>query len=421
MRPGIDETLTVQGWVVGRDRSAYEVEIRAQRASRRAAPLGVRRPDVVSQVEGATHEACGFKVLLEAAGSGASRLDLDARLEGGTRIRLGAIDVKLRPDGASTHAPDSETPISWSVGAVGMVERASRCSSGETGWLFLRGDSNEVVGQHTGAVKLRKEAQHAWGRLLTERMVPPSGWVRPGSCSSRPTRSRFIPSTCRDACDLLSVGRFTTSWTWRAPCSRRSSACWTIFARRKRRAGSTREQTPIGTTAARMSHTDACAASSSDGESAFRRSTRATLRWSEESAPGDLGRKWYPAPIHSPVVRAEATERRRRLRSDNGIHNHGRVTIFEQDERVGPSCVIFGESFAEQILLFLKETFRRLCVRSSTSMLIEEVLEQERPDVVLSLPVERFLVRVPDDRDALAKLDSAARAKRGHLDPYTAV
>jgi hypothetical protein len=140
----------------------------------------------------------------------------------------------------------------------------------------------------------------------------------------------------------------------------------------------------------------------------------ATLRWSEQAAPGDLGRKWYPAPIHGSVVRAEFTERRGRLRFDNQVHNHGRVMIFEQDELVGPSCVVFGESFAEQMLSFLKETFRRL-VFVHTSMLVEEVLEREAPDVVLSLPVERFLLRVPDDRDGLARLDATAREKGGRL------
>src|ERR1700753_2838649 len=99
---------------------------------------------------------------------------------------------------------------------------------------------------------------------------------------------------------------------------------------------------------------------------------------------------------------------------DNEVNNHGRVKIFERPDSRAPTCVVFGESFAEALLLFLRESFSRL-VFVHTSMFVDEILEQEQPDVVLSIPIERFLVRVPDDEDALMKLGATARAKHGEL------
>jgi hypothetical protein len=103
---------------------------------------------------------------------------------------------------------------------------------------------------------------------------------------------------------------------------------------------------------------------------------------------------------------------------DNEVNNHGRVKIFERPNPDAPTCVVFGESFAEALLIFLRESFRRL-VFVHTSMFIDEIVEQERPDVVLSIPIERFLIRVPDDTDALMRLQATVRAKGGKL-PWSA-
>jgi hypothetical protein len=53
-------------------------------------------------------------------------------------------------------------------------------------------------------------------------------------------------------------------------------------------------------------------------------------------------------------------------------------------------------------------------------MFVTETLEQERPDVILSLPTERFLIRVPDDANALAELRATTLRKGGEL-PWPAL
>jgi hypothetical protein len=138
------------------------------------------------------------------------------------------------------------------------------------------------------------------------------------------------------------------------------------------------------------------------------------LQWSEHMVAGDLGGKVEPEEIKGPTIRIRVEPERGRPKFDNGITNHARVMKFEREGEPGLSCVLFGESFADYLLVFLKETFQRL-VFVHTNLLVEEVIAAERPDVVLSLPLERFLIRVPDDRNALKQLEGVARRKGGSL------
>ena len=41
---------------------------------------------------------------------------------------------------------------------------------GRDGWLFLQRDTNDVVGQHTGRVRMGRERRHAWREILAQRM-----------------------------------------------------------------------------------------------------------------------------------------------------------------------------------------------------------------------------------------------------------
>lgn len=138
------------------------------------------------------------------------------------------------------------------------------------------------------------------------------------------------------------------------------------------------------------------------------------LQWSEDVVEGDLGSKVEPEALKGPIIRIRVHPERGRLTFQNGITNHARVMTFEREGKPGPSCVLFGESFADYLLVFLKETFQKLTF-VHTSLLVEEVLVAERPDVVLSLPLERFLIRVPDDRNALEQLQAVAGRKGGSL------
>ena len=95
-------------------------------------------------------------------------------------------------------------------------------------------------------------------------------------------------------------------------------------------------------------------------------------------------------------------------------HNFGRgaVHIYENARRDLPHCVLFRDSFANALIPFLMGSFSRIVAVSSLSCYFD-LLEKEKPDVVLFLIVERFVatfgladtIQLPDDLGNLRVAD----------------
>ncbi|TMK58974.1 MAG: hypothetical protein E6G51_01300 [Actinobacteria bacterium] len=406
----VGDRLVVQGWILGNPMRASFVEAVDGETVVARAVLDQKRPDVAEvfpNVPGA--EKSGFRMDIQAAQTGRGSLQIRAYFEGGASATLGSIEVSatrgfrasLRSKGLLGGLRRGEPPFAWKVQVPGEHLKVLR---GRNGWLFLRNDSNDVLGQQTGRVSLKPEERRQWESLFRERkaLIEEMGatWlfaVVPDKESVYPEHlpPGIEPAERRPVHEILEIAAETetpvlylldarvypktdTHWTYRGAYLGYRAICENLRDR--------------GVDVSAMD----------DGE----------ISWEEDSFEGDLGSKLDP-PVESrhllPVMKVSAS-----VVFDNDVPNHGRVKVFERDLPGGPSCVIFGESFAEGLLIFLRESFRRL-VFVHTSMLIPDVLEQERPDVVLSVPIERFLVRLPDDSEAFDKLEAMAVGKGGKL------
>lgn len=134
---------------------------------------------------------------------------------------------------------------------------------------------------------------------------------------------------------------------------------------------------------------------------------------------GDLSNKFDP-PVSRGSMQAILRDSRAQRSFDNRITNHGHVSIWEGGDPEGPSILLFGDSFAGALVKYLAHRSRRL-VRLHTSSIDREILFRERPEVVLSIAVERFLRSVPtgiaefsyktDLRQKIQALDGDARQK----------
>ena len=89
---------------------------------------------------------------------------------------------------------------------------------------------------------------------------------------------------------------------------------------------------------------------------------------------------------------------------NNKIKNTGSLIIFENANQSLPKAVMFGDSFSSQLLIFLAESFSRLVVVWQPNLDYSVILN-EKPDVVISEQVERFLVKIPDDIHGLSNQD----------------
>ena len=403
--------LTIHGWVFGDERTATDIEVVLGDAVLVRMPVAIEREDVVEEfgeLPGAARS--GFMLSLRPLRSGRSRLLVRVAFEEGEPVELGTVEASAEladeepgngPGWVYSHSPDG-------LGKV-LV--------GRDGWLFLQGDSNDAIGQHTGRVRY-SAADKEELRALFERRV----------AVAREAGAIWLTAVVPDK-EILYSEQLPASIV---PLPRRPVHDYLEIAH--------------GAAAEAVYLYEALAAAKDDGELYLRTDTHWNHRgayvaylaicrelerlglplpvveedwveWWERPALGDLGEKLVSSP-GSADVRATLTRSWSRRTYDSEIRNHGRVMIHEKDEEKQPVCLVFGESFAETLLYFLKESFGRV-VFVHTSMFVADVVARERPDVVLSLPIERFLIKVPDDADALATLAATAAGKGGEL-PWTA-
>jgi hypothetical protein len=127
---------------------------------------------------------------------------------------------------------------------------------------------------------------------------------------------------------------------------------------------------------------------------------RAALAFQDTCYVGDLGAKLRPQRAGT-FLRARLDRPCARLVVDNRVRNHGRIAVFECAAAPPNSCLVFGDSWAYPMLLYLSESFRRLVFYHRVNVVDRQPILDERPDVVLMVLTERFCTALPDDAGAI--------------------
>jgi alginate O-acetyltransferase complex protein AlgJ len=405
--------LEIQGWAIGKSRRPTSVELDdGERQEIAVVEFGEERPDIAKAFPGNPMALkSGFRLVLTADGSGSALLRLRVRFDDGGAAELASIALSIGEDGGGRTS--SSRGVTWEH-RVPATRDSEKVLFGRDGWLYLQRDANDVIGQHTGKVRFDEDQLGRWHEVLRRRKEVCARHGAVWTCLVAPDKEsvypEHLPSSIKIAPrrpidDFLDVAaRAEAPVTYGRDVLLPHKHEGDLYAR----------------TDTHWNHLGAYFIYHWLCQDLMRRGVPlqpvedGALQWSEDVVPGDLGGKVEPEPIEGPMIRIRVDPERGRLKFENGITNHGRVMMFEREGEPGPSCVLFGESFADYLLVFLKETFQRL-VFVHTNFLVEEVLAAERPDVVLSLPLERFLVRVPDDRNALGQLREVAARKGGEM------
>jgi alginate O-acetyltransferase complex protein AlgJ len=396
-----DGVLMIPGWVFGRGRQVVAVEARPRRGEPLRGPVGKPRPDVFEAVPGAPEDAGFLLKLAPEQGSGTSRLSIDALLADDTRAMLGWVEVEVSPLERSSR---TTAGVEWrSVAGSEM-----RPIQGKAGWLFLAADRNDVIGQHTGSIELGRRSRRAWSRVLRARVTAARRldvvWQSLIAPDKEAVYAEFLPDHVKPAPrrpvhEFLEIAERTGA-----------SCLYPLEALRVARS-------EMLTYRLRDTHwTDygAYAAYRVLGEELRRRGidlpvlTPDALAWRRVSVRDDLGEQLDPTR-RGHAVGAVVRAPQARVVFDNRIENEGHVAAFESPQG-RTSCVVFGGSFGAILLPFLAETFSRL-IFVHTNMWIREIVEWEKPETVLSVPVERLLVEVPTD-DGLPAFAEALERKR---------
>ena len=112
------------------------------------------------------------------------------------------------------------------------------------------------------------------------------------------------------------------------------------------------------------------------------------LVWKERPYVGDLGVR-FTRERGETMITAEPTATYK-LAFQNHNFARGAVHVYENERRDLPTCVLFRDSFANFLIPYLMRGFSRLVAVSSLSCHYD-LLEQEKPDVVLFVVIERFI------------------------------
>ena len=267
---------------------------------------------------------------------------------------------------------------------------------GRDDWLFLHRDTNQVMGQQSGEIRLTPHQLMQWRIVLDTR----AAWVErqgaryvfmvaPNAASIYPEMlpEGFASSPHRPVHQLLEhLAAAGSPATVRFPEAE-------LKELKRDGAPYARNDTHWSDPGAFRAYEVMLDALGPGVET--RRVEPGRLELATDVVPGDLGRHVEPHVLAEHVF-AHVREPRARLVADNRVFNTGRTIAYECPGAPG-SCVLLGDSFSYRMLPYLAETFGRLVFVHRPTLDFELVAE-ERPAVVASLLTERFLVRVPFDQ-----------------------
>jgi hypothetical protein len=288
---------------------------------------------------------------------------------------------------------------------------------GQDGWLFLSGDSNDVLGQHTGRVRPGPRWRRAWLRLFADRMQAMerlgADWTLLLAPDKEAVYADKLPPgvepaerrTVHDFIDLAEESNAPLIY----PLSELQSA---------RAQGFVYYQTDTHWTAlgAHVAYRRVCERLAERGVYVPVVGS-GEIEWTQTRGPGDLGIKLEPS-VAGEGVEARVRDSRSRLVADNRVRGTGRVCVYESDLRDAPRAVILGSSFAPSTLQFFRESFSRLVFQHTASH-DNRLLRAERPDVVITVRGERGLLLVASDRGAHRRLAKMAARKPASEKPLS--
>jgi alginate O-acetyltransferase complex protein AlgJ len=130
------------------------------------------------------------------------------------------------------------------------------------------------------------------------------------------------------------------------------------------------------------------------------------IAFEETQILGDLGDKLSSCPKSLEYLARHA--RHSQCIFDNRVRNTGHLTIWENKRQDLPKAVIFHDSFNTRMLSFWAESFSRLVAIHQPNLDYKIILE-EKPDLVISQQVERFLIQLPDDLNGLSNEERVAK------------
>lgn len=270
-----------------------------------------------------------------------------------------------------------------------------KVAQGKAGWLFLDNDTNHVVSQITGERLFTPQELYQWKLLLEMR----SAWLKQRGASYyflvAPNKACVYPEHLPDTVHLSEERCVHQLSRYLAGLSN----CRLIYPIEELRAAKSEMLTY------RLTDTHWTSFGAYIGYFALMTEI-AKFHATSIITPPDVLFEVYDEPISDlgsklglpggSAVRAAVVNPQARCLYNNEIIPTGNLMVYENTNRNLPRVMLFRDSFSNFLLSFLAESCSRLVVVWQPN-LDYSLIESERPDIVISQQVERFMIQIPDD------------------------
>jgi acetyltransferase AlgX (SGNH hydrolase-like protein) len=287
---------------------------------------------------------------------------------------------------------------------------------GRAGWLFLDNDSNAVVRQHAGERLFAPGSLDLWRRTLDmresycrSRRIAYAKMVAPDTHAIYPEYlpESLVPAPVRPIHQLIEHLQARSGIPLVYPLAELQAA---------KSRGLVGHQTD--------SHW-----SSFGAFVAYRTLMQALgvvlpilveddVAFSERTGVGDLGTKLFEQAIGA-YTHCSFKRPRARLVWSNGVSNRGNIALWESRDASLPVGLLCSDSYGYHLQPFLAESFSRMIAVHSPLMELE-LIERYRPDVVINVLAERFILVVPDDLRGEGALELGRRKRPDAATPWSA-
>jgi alginate O-acetyltransferase complex protein AlgJ len=267
---------------------------------------------------------------------------------------------------------------------------------GKDDWLFLDNDANQVLKQHTGEIRFSEKDLEDWRVLLETR----SAWLErhgiPYFLLIAPNQHSIYPEQLPEGVELSPerpVRQLVEHLDARGSSVRLIDPTPALTEAKRKKLVYSKTDSHWNFYGAFVTYDRLMEEVGEVVE--VNRLSEDELDFAEVDLIGGLGYKVEPHES-STFVMVRHMPKHARLISDNCVINNGSLVELSCAEAPDTTCLFLGDSFSVNLLLFLAESFRHLVYGHTTSLDFDLVLEH-KPDVVVSLITERFMIKVPYD------------------------
>lgn len=137
--------------------------------------------------------------------------------------------------------------------------------------------------------------------------------------------------------------------------------------------------------------------------------------------PGDLGIKLKPCEYSTTYVYSHenAYPQGKCVFQNHSLMHQGSIYIYENESAVfDKSICVFGDSFSDYWIPYLRVLFRRYVAVRSNATVISSILEHEKCDYVICENTERFILRSPTFVENIADYSPCIRTDFADIAPH---